>query len=474
MGFHFVQHYLMREIKKVTVLGAGIMGTGIAAHLANMGCEVRLLDIVPPDEKDSTDVLVRNAFASNAIKKAMKAVKMPPFKDEETALGVEIGNLTDDLHKVVDSDWIIEAVVENLAIKRQLFERVDQYRTKGTLVSSNTSGIPIQLMAEGRSEDFRMHFCGTHFFNPVRYMRLLEVIPTKDTLPEIIDFHMEYGRIVLEKQTVLCKDTPGFIANRIGFFSGNLVTLLVEKYDLSIEEVDTLTGPAISRPKTGTFRLRDLTGVDLGVKFRNSMIENLLPYNDEFALKIKAQSLPPYWKFLVDNRFLGNKTGQGFYKKVIDEEGNKTFYALNLKTLEYHISKIPDLPSLEAAQTARSFGERMNALVNSKDKGGQFLAEYFAYFFAYMSNRVPEIADHLYSIDDALKAGFNWQYGAFETWDAMGLENGIRLSESYGFKVADWVKEMVANGNMEFYRKKITVWLCYNPATKRYEKVGNS
>ena len=327
------------RIKKVAVLGSGVMGSGISCQLANVGLEVLMLDILPSklsdDEKNNS--LIRNQVAKNALDKAIKS-KPAPLYNKKYSSRITVGNFEDDFHKIKEADWIIEVVVERLDIKRQIFEKVEEYRSPGSIVSSNTSSIPIKLLAEGRSENFRKYFCGTHFFNPPRYLRLLEIIPTKDSLTELIDFFMNYGEINLGKQTVLCKDTPAFIANRIGVMSGAKVFELTEKFDLTIEEVDLLTGPILGRPKTGSFRLQDLVGIDTGDKVTNFVVQNVK--GDSFFEKLTKTATPKFFNFLLDNNFLGDKTGKGFYEKtkVKDENGRTIINALDLKSLEYRKS----------------------------------------------------------------------------------------------------------------------------------------
>ncbi|RMG81095.1 MAG: 3-hydroxyacyl-CoA dehydrogenase/enoyl-CoA hydratase family protein [Bacteroidetes bacterium] len=444
----------MRRIKKVAVLGSGVMGSGIAAHFANIGVPVLMLDIVPRDlpEDKKQDRAARNAIADGALKKALKA-KPAPFYDNDFASRITTGNFEDDLAKIAECDWVIEVVVENLNIKKSVFEQVEKYRKPGSLVTSNTSSIPIHLMAEGRSDDFKKHFCGTHFFNPVRYMRLLEIIPTPDTDPAVVDFLMHYGDVFLGKQTVRCKDTPAFIANRIGVYSGMKMSELTDKYKLRIEEVDALTGPAIARPKTGHFRLQDLVGLDTNDKVVNFVISSCP--DDEYIKTLKGKPTPKYLQFLLDNGFIGDKAGQGFYKKTKekDEKGRRVILALNLETLEYEPAIKPNLPSLGIAKQTENIGKRLAALIAADDKGGQFLNNYFAGLFAYASNRVPEISDNIYSVDDAMRTGYAWEYGPFEYWDLIGVEKGIELAESNGEKVADWVKDMVAGGHTSFYKR---------------------
>ncbi len=442
----------MRRIKKVAVLGAGTMGIGIAAQFANIGCDVLLLDMLKPGltEQNKNDKKARNTIAEGALLKALKAKSLQPFYDDAFAARVCTGNFEDDLPRLREYDWIMEVVVEKLEIKQSLFEKVERHRRPGTLITSNTSGIPIHLMAKGRSEDFRKNFCGTHFFNPVRFMRLLEIIPSSETDPEVIEFLMKYGDAVLGKQTVLCKDTPGFIANRIGFFSGEETSNLTAKYDLGIEEVDALTGTAIGRPRTGSFRLRDLIGVDVSPKVAEGMIENLP--DDPFALQQKAKPKPSYLAFLLENNFLGNKTGQGFYKREKDGEGTTVFHVLDLKTLEYRPAREADLPVLKFEREIRSLDERLRAMLQSEDTGGRFLNEYFARLFAYSAHCIPEISDKLYSIDAAMRAGYAWESGPFQVWDMIGLEEGMAMIKAQGETIAPWVQEMAESGHTTFYK----------------------
>ncbi|TNE59861.1 MAG: 3-hydroxyacyl-CoA dehydrogenase/enoyl-CoA hydratase family protein [Bacteroidetes bacterium] len=463
-----------KHINKVAVLGSGLMGTGIAAHLAGCGLEVLMLDILPNDlgESDAKKPEARNRIAGNALKAAMKA-KPAPFHDPKFASRITIGNFEDDFPKIKDCDWIIEVVIERLDIKKQIFEKVEQYRSEGALVTSNTSGIPIHLMTEGRSEDFKKHFLGTHFFNPARYMRLLEIIPTPDTDPDVTAFFLHYGDIILGKQTVLCKDTPAFIANRVGVYAMAKIFQLTEELGLSIATVDALTGPAIGRPKTGTFRLGDLVGMDTAVHVINGMRENCP--DDE---QIGTFTTPPYLKFLIDNKFLGNKTGKGFYQKTgeKDEKGRPVILALDLKTLEYSPSKKDKLPVLDTLKQIDELPRRMKAIFKGTDSGAELLQRSFLGLFAYASNRVPEISDTLYAIDDALRAGFAWEKGPFEYWDMIGVAEGLAAAETRGEKIAPWVQEMLDAGKTSFYRSEGGKRLCYNPTSRKYEPLpgGNS
>ncbi len=460
------------RIKKVAVLGSGLMGTGIAAHLAGCGFEVLLLDILPPDlsEEDANKPEARNRMAQNALQNALKA-KLNPFYDPKFAERIAVGNFEDDLPKIKDCDWIVEAIVERLDIKRQMFEKVEQHRTPGSLVSSNTSGIPIRLMAEGRSEDFRKHFLGTHFFNPVRYMRLLEIIPTADTAPDVVAFFMHFGDVFLGKQTVLCKDTPAFIANRIGVFAMAKVFQLTYELGLDIATVDALTGPAIGRPKTGTFRLADLVGMDTAVHVINGLRQNCP--DDE---QLQTFEVPPFLTFLVENQFWGDKSGKGFYQKTAekDAKGRSIVLGLDLKTLEYVPTQKAKLPILDALKQIDELPRRIKAIFAGQDAGAELLQRHFLSLFAYASNRIPEISDTVYAVDDALRAGFAWEKGPFEYWDMVGVAEGVQTAEARGERIAPWVKEMLAAGHTRFYRFENGRRYCYHPATRRYEPLPGS
>ncbi len=458
---------LNKHIRKVAVLGSGLMGTGIAAHLAGCGLEVLLLDILPNDlaENEAQKPAARNRIAAASLQTALKA-KPAPFYDTKFAARITIGNFEDDFPKIKDYDWIVEVVVERLDIKKQVFEKVDKYRSKGSLVTSNTSGIPIHMMAEGRSEDFKKHFCGTHFFNPVRYMRLLEVIPTPDTDADVTAFFMHYGDVILGKQTVLCKDTPAFIANRVGVYAMAKIYQLTQEIGLSIDTVDALTGPAVGRPKTGTFRLGDLVGMDTAVHVINGMRENCP--NDE---QIGTFGIPKYLQFLIDNKFLGNKTGQGFYKKTAekDAKGRPVILSLNLDTLEYGASQKEKLPIIDTLKQIEELPRRIKAVFKGDDKGAQLLQRAHLGLFAYVSNRVPEISDTAYAIDDAIRAGFAWEAGPFQLWDMVGVAEAVALAEKQGEKIAAWVKDMLAAGHSTFYKVENGKRFCYDPGTKSYQ-----
>ncbi|MEM6264986.1 MAG: 3-hydroxyacyl-CoA dehydrogenase/enoyl-CoA hydratase family protein [Bacteroidota bacterium] len=461
-----------RSIRKVAVLGSGVMGSRIACHFANIGVEVLLLDIVPreltPKEQAKGLTLehpaVRNRIVNDALKTATKS-KPAPLYTSSGAKRIKTGNFDDDLAKIAECDWILEAVVERLDIKQKVFTEVEKYRKAGTLVTTNTSGIPIHMIAEGRSDDFRRHFFGTHFFNPPRYLRLLEVIPGPETDPELVSFMMRYGDVFLGKSTVLCKDTPAFIANRIGVYAIAGIFNLVKEMGLTIEEVDKLTGPATGKPKTGTFRLSDLVGLDTTVNVMKGIRHNCP--NDE---ALDSFEIPAFVQQLVEKKWLGDKTRQGFYKKTKDAEGNKQILSLDLNTLEYRENQRAKLPSLGAIKSIEDLPSRMKYFFfKADDKGGEFVRRSNLGLFAYVSNRIPEIADELYQIDDAVRAGFNWEKGPFEFWDMVGLPKTVEMFEAHGLKVADWVHEMLEAGHETFYKVEGGVKQYYSHTDKAYK-----
>ena len=456
---------MSRRIKKVAVLGSGVMGAGIACHFANIGLEVLMLDILPPVQEGQAAPVgnKRNAMADAALAAALKS-KPAPLYDNAFAARIRTGNFDDHLSEISSCDWVIEVVVERLDIKRQLMEKVDQLRRKGSLITTNTSGIPIHLIVEGRSEDFRRHCCGTHFFNPARYLRLLEIIPGADTSAEVVDFFMRYGDYYLGKQTVLCKDTPAFIGNRIGVYAMAKIFQLTMELGLDIETVDRLTGPPMGRPKSGTFRLSDLVGLDTAANVILGIRQHC-PQDEQAA----AFEVPAFLQWLLDNRYLGNKTGQGFYKKTKSPDGQRAVMALNLQTLEYQPSAKTELASLKTAKQIDWLPKRIQALFDGSDAGAELVRRSLCGLFAYASNRIPEISDTLYSIDDALRAGFGWEMGPFEYWDAIGIAKGIETAEAAGEQIAAWVKEMVAAGHTSFYKREGGKLLVWHPGQQRYE-----
>ncbi|MFG6685537.1 3-hydroxyacyl-CoA dehydrogenase NAD-binding domain-containing protein [Mariniflexile sp. HNIBRBA6329] len=457
-----------RRIKKVAIIGSGIMGSGIACHFANIGVDVLLLDIVPRELNDAEkakgltldDKMVRNRLVNDALATSLKS-KPSPIYHPDFAKRITTGNLEDDIAKVKDVDWIMEVVVERLDIKKSVFEKLEKYRTPGTLITSNTSGIPIHFMSEGRSEDFQKHFCGTHFFNPARYLKLFEIIPGPKTSQDVLDFLNGYGEQFLGKTSVVAKDTPAFIGNRIGIFGIQSLFHQVKSLGLTVEEIDKLTGPVIGRPKSATFRTVDVVGLDTLVHVANGIYENCP--NDEAHELFK---LPDFINKMMENKWLGSKTRQGFYKK----EG-KDILALDLNTLEYKPSKKASFATLELTKTVDKVIDRFKILVAGKDKAGDFYRKNFASMFAYVSNRIPEITDDLYKIDDAMKAGFGWEHGPFQIWDAVGVEKGIEIMKAEGLEPAAWVHEMVASGNTSFYTVKNGATYFYDIPKKSQEKI---
>ncbi|MDP5158101.1 MAG: 3-hydroxyacyl-CoA dehydrogenase NAD-binding domain-containing protein [Flaviramulus sp.] len=457
-----------RRIKKVAIIGSGIMGSGIACHFANIGVDVLLLDIVPRELNDKEkakgltldDKVVRNRIVNDALTVSLKS-KPSPIYHQVFADRITTGNLDDDIAKVANVDWIMEVVVERLDIKKQVFEKLEKYRTLGTLITSNTSGIPIKFMSEGRSEDFQKHFCGTHFFNPARYLKLFEIIPGPKTEASILEFLNGYGEQFLGKTSVVAKDTPAFIGNRIGIFSIMSLFHTVKEMNLTIEEVDKLSGPVIGRPKSATFRTVDVVGLDTLVHVANGIAENCK--DDE---RLELFKLPDFINTMIENKWLGSKTGQGFYKK----EG-KEIKTLDLNNLEYRANKRASFATLELTKTIDKVVERFKVLVSGKDKAGEFYRKSFAALFAYVSNRIPEITDDLYKIDDAMKAGFGWEHGPFQIWDAIGLEKGLEIMKAEGLEPNKWVTDMLASGSTSFYTIKEGATYAYDIPKKSQVKV---
>lgn len=480
-----------RSIRKVAVLGSGVMGSRIAAHFAGIGVQVLLLDIVPKEPNDAEKAKgltleskqVRNRIVNDALQATLKS-KPSAIYTKEVINNIKTGNFDDDLHLIADCDWTMEVVIERLDIKQQIFEKVEQYRKPGTLITSNTSGIPIHLMSEGRSDDFRQNFCGTHFFNPPRYLKLLEIIPAPETKPEVIDFLMDYGERFLGKTTVLCKDTPAFIANRVGVFGFMAVFKAMQQLGLNVDEVDALTGPILGRPKSATFRTGDVVGLDTLVHVAKALPENAP--NDEAK---DIFNLPAFLQKMVENKWLGDKTGQGFYKKVKapftmspesrgDEDKvtvpKSEIQTLNLETMEYGPKQKARFATLEAAKQIDDLPARLKALYNGQDKAGEFYRLFHHLLFAYVSHRIPEIADELYKIDDALKAGFGWEIGAFESWDALGVQKTTEQMKAAGFAIAPWVDEMLAKGIKTFYKIEGGARKYYDQNTGEYKVIPGS
>jgi len=466
---------MTRKIKKIAIVGSGIMGSGIACHFANIGVEVLLLDIVPRELNDKEKAkgltlensMVRNRLVNEALMTSLKS-KPSPIYSQKFADRITTGNIEDDLHKIKDVDWVMEVVVERLDIKQQVFEKIEKYRTPGTLITSNTSGIPIKFMNEGRSEDFQKHFAVTHFFNPPRYLKLFEVVPGPKCTQEVTDFLMMYGDKFLGKTAVLAKDTPAFIGNRIGIFGIMSLFHVVKEMGLTIEEVDKLTGPVIGRPKSATFRTIDVVGLDTLVHTANGVKDNCP--NDEMRDQFV---IPDYVNTMMENNWLGSKTKQGFYKMTKNASGKREILSLDLDTLEYRAKKSAKFETLELTKTIDNVADRFKVLVAGKDKAGEFYRKSFAAMFAYVQNRIPEISDELYRIDDGLRAGFGWEHGPFQIWDAIGIAKGVEIMKAEGKEPATWVTEMLAKGETSFYSVKEGATFYYDiPAKSHLKKPG--
>lgn len=456
----------MRTIKKVAVLGSGVMGSRIACHFANVGLQVLLLDIIPPDlkEEEKSNPAKRNSLVNGALQAALKSNPSPIYK-ASFASRIKTGNFDDNLAEIKDCDWVIEAVVERLDIKQQLFEKVEQFRKMRTLITSNTSGIPINMLIQGRSDDFKKHFCGTHFFNPPRYLRLFEIIPSAHTDKEVIQFFEYYADKFLGKRPVLCKDTPAFIANRVGVFSMAAIFKLQQEMGLSVSDIDGLTGTLIGKPKSATFRTADVVGLDTLIKVAKGVYE-YCP-ND---LARDTFQVPAYVLKMEENKWLGDKTGQGFYKKTVID-GKKVILELDLNTLEYKASEKSKFASVGEAKMVDSLRARLKILAKGKDKAAEFLNKLNYSIFDYVSHRVPEISDELYRIDDAMKAGFGWDIGPFEHWDILGADGTLALMKEHGHQPASWVEEMIAAGHTSFYKIENGVQYYYDIPSKLYKVV---
>ncbi|MBS1924822.1 MAG: 3-hydroxyacyl-CoA dehydrogenase family protein, partial [Bacteroidetes bacterium] len=452
---------MKRNIKKVAVLGSGVMGSRIACHFAGIGLQVLLLDIQPrPEEGEKFDP---NKIVNDALAAALKSNPSPVFT-KDAAKKIKTGNFTDHMKEIASADWVIEVVVERLDIKKSVFDEVEKYRKPGTLITSNTSGIPIHLMAEGRSDDFKKHFCGTHFFNPPRYLKLLEIIPTPFTDPKVVEFLMHYGDLFLGKTTVLTKDTPAFIANRIGVFGMMATMKIMEKLQLSVDEIDALTGPVAGRPKSATFRTADVVGIDTLVKVAKGVYDNCP--NDEAK---DIFNIPGWLTKLVEQNWLGDKSGQGFFKKIKSPNGKSEIQVLNLQTLEYTARQKPKFATLETAKSIDDLPTRLKALVSGTDKAAEFYRQFHYSLFSYISHRIPEISDEVYRLDDAMMAGFGWEIGAFESWDALGVAKTTEAMKAAGFTVAAWVDEMLAAGHKTFFKVENGKRLYYDIAAKMYK-----
>ena len=460
---------MIKKCKKVAVLGSGIMGSSIACHFANVGFDVLLLDLPFQDPNTTTGNprKNRNALVETNLQKTIKSNPAPLFT-KSLAARIKTGNFSDDLQKLQECDWILEVIVEDPDIKRKLYRQIETWRKPGTLISTNTSGIPIDVLADGMSDDFQKHFFGTHFFNPPRYLRLLEVIPGSKTDSQLILEFMEFGRKMLGKQMVLCKDTPAFIANRLGIFSISRIMDLTAKFGFTIEMTDALTGPVIGRPKTGTFRLQDLIGIDVGEHVMSHVIQNCP--QDSYLKERKGKPGPDYIEFLLKNKFLGNKSNQGFYKKIDerDEFGRSKILSLDLESLEYRPAIKARMESIGTAKKIDGLPNKLRSMMEAGDEGGAFTREYLLSLFSYVSRRIPEISDQIYPIDDAMRSGYAWEVGPFEYWDMIGVENGLEMARSIGWEPAKWVEEMIRLGFRTFYRMEHGLRQVYDPQQKKY------
>ncbi len=464
---------MKRTIKKVAILGSGVMGSRIASHFANIGVEVLLLDIVPRELNEQeqkkglslSDKVVRNRIVNEALESTIKS-KPASLYNSEFASRITTGNFDDDLEKIKEYDWVMEVIVERLDIKRGLFEKVEKHRKPGSLITSNTSGIPMHMMCEGRSEDFQTNFAGTHFFNPPRYLKLLEIIPGPKTKPEVIDFMMDYGDRFLGKETVLCKDTPAFIANRIGVYAIISGMHTIEKMGLSVSEVDKLTGTIIGRAKSATFRTMDVVGLDTTVNVANNLYKTLT--EDESRDKFK---LPKIVEVPYENKWWGDKTGKGYFNMIRHKDGTKELKELDFDTYEYKDVEKPKFKALEASKEIDDLRKRIKFLVNFDDRAGEFYRTSFYDLFKYCSHRIPEISDELFRIDQAVSAGFGWELGPFETWDVLGVKDTVEKMEQAGEKAAAWVHEMLEAGHESFYKVESGKKKYYDIESKSYTAI---
>ncbi len=464
---------MKKKMERAGVLGAGVMGATIAAQLANVGIETILLDIVPPEftEEDKKKGLAeqsdafRNKFAQKGLDTALKS-RPASFYIPENAKRITIGNMEDDLETLKDVDWIIEVVVERLDIKKKLFERIEGVRPPGTIVTSNTSGIPAKAMCEGRSEDFQKYFAITHFFNPPRYMKLLEIVPGPNTLPEVIEVLAETCEKVLGKGIVYAKDTPNFIANRIGTFSMFSAIKNMMDLKLTIEAVDELTGPVVGNPKSASFRTADLVGLDTLLHVAGNVYEGAP--NDEKREMFKA---PDFINEMIERKLLGEKTKQGFYKKSKDSEGKKVILSLDYGSMEYTPQEKVKLASFNTAKNISRTSEKIKSLYYADDAGGEFTFRTMSESLIYAANRIPEIADDIVNVDNAMKWGFARKLGPFEAWDGIGLSTSVAKMKEGGYEIPGWVQEMLDSGKASFYKKENGKLHFYDVASKAYKEV---
>ncbi|MDP2776436.1 MAG: 3-hydroxyacyl-CoA dehydrogenase/enoyl-CoA hydratase family protein [Anaerolineales bacterium] len=457
------------HIHKAVVIGSGTMGAAIAAHLANIGVPVTLLDIPAIDAAD------KNKIVKKGWDRCIKA-KPANLMSAELKTFVTLGNLEDDFGAVAEADWVCEAIIENLKIKQDLMTRIDEVRKPSAIVTTNTSGIPVHALAEGRSKDFKKHFLGTHFFNPPRYLKLLEIIPTADTSKDVTEFFVNFGEYRLGKGIVLCKDTPNFIGNRVAFGTGAFALDFILNNDYTVDEVDALTGPLMGRPKTGTFRLIDLVGVDVWDHVGKNLAP-LIPY-DKLGQKYLAAEKPrKLMDTLLERKWFGNKTKVGFYKEVRGEDGKKEFYSLDLNTLEHVPAGKPRFDSVKAAKDIEGLGDRLKVMLEapSADKAAKLVQALTYQGFQYVSTIIPEVADTAKPIDDAVRWGFMHDAGPFEIWDMLGVKETVKRMKAEGYAPAKWVDEMVKGGAETFYQykgdNKVGV---YDVSKKKYVKLKAS
>ena len=462
---------MKKNISKVAVLGSGIMGSGIACHFANIGVEVLLLDICPNELNESEkqkklsldSKVVKNRIVNEMFNKCIKS-KPSPIYSKNFLNRIKLGNFNDDIHEIKNADWIIEVVVEKLEIKQQVFDLIEKHRTPGTIVTSNTSGIPIKLMSEGRSDDFNKNFAITHFFNPPRYLNLFEVIPSPNCDKDLLNFLLKYGEKYLGKTSILAKDTPAFIGNRIGTFGIQILFHQVKNGDYTIEEIDKLTGSIIGRPKSATFRTADVVGLDTLISVSKGIYNSCK--NDE---SIEIFKEPDFLKKMVENNALGSKTGKGFYKKIKDKGGKSKILRLDFDSMEYVEQKKVNFDILSKARKIKASNEKFKFLVSGDDKASNFYKENFSRMFHYIQNRIPEISDSIFSIDEAMKAGFGWKDGPFEIWNYIGINEGKELMKVYGLETAKWIDDMLLNGYNEFYRESEGIVEYYDITSKKYK-----
>ena len=462
---------MKRNISKVAVLGSGIMGSGIACHFANIGVEVLLLDICPNELNESEkqkklsldSKAVKNRIVNEMFNKCIKS-KPSPIYSKSFIKRIKLGNFDDDISKIKSADWIIEVVVEKLEIKQKVFDLIEKHRTPGTIVTSNTSGIPIKLMSKGRSDDFNKNFAITHFFNPPRYLNLFEVIPSPNCDKHLLSFLLKYGEKYLGKTSILAKDTPAFIGNRIGTFGIQSLFHQVKNGDYTIEEIDKLTGSIIGRPKSATFRTADVVGLDTLISVSKGIYDSCK--NDE---SIEIFKEPDFLKKMVKNNALGSKTGKGFYKKIKDKAGKSKILRLDFESMEYVEQKKVNFDILSKARKIKTSKEKFKFLVSGDDRASNFYKENFSRMFHYIQNRIPEISDSIVSIDEAMKAGFGWKDGPFEIWNYIGINEGKELMKVYGLETAKWIDDMLSNGYNEFYKESEGIVQYYDLKSKKYK-----